>query len=97
MDVPPYHLHLVNCFHHPSLSRKLEKSQKVRDGPGSCILGNGKKSVMQAEKMAVEIKIRVGWLLGEDLGGKLRAEIRDNLGKILLSSLIVTETNKDFQ
>ena len=60
-------------------------------------MGNGKKSVMQAEKMAVEIKIRVGWLLGEDLGGKLRAEIRDNLGKILLSSLIVTDTNKDFQ
>lgn len=52
---------------------------------------------MQAENMATEIKIRVGWLLGEDLGGKLRAEIRDNLGKILLSSLIVTETNKDFQ
>ena len=60
-------------------------------------MGNSKKSVLQAENMAIEIKIRVGWLLGEDLGGKLRAEIRDNLGKMLLSSLIVTETNKDFQ
>ena len=47
--------------------------------------------------MTRDIKSRMGWFLREDLGRKLRVEVKDNLGKILLSSLMVTETSKDFQ
>lgn len=32
--------------------------------------------------MTRDNKSRVAWLLGEDLGRKLRVEMKDNLGKI---------------
>lgn len=92
-------LHLVNCFHHPFSGRKFEKSKRIRDELEDFTFWNKtiKVSSKLKKKMTRDIKSRVGWFLREDLGRKLRVEVKDNLGKILLSSLMVTETSKDFQ